>query len=669
MLYFGIILNQPMRIICYCTFLLLLGCTTVCGYAQTRKTDSLLQLVYHAKADEQKLNAILALCEEHKSITRDTLDYYAFAARELAGKTNNKRLKHLAELAVTYDYMRWGWTDSALATVEPLIKENDVTEQGSRVIYFKASRLKAMSYAMHSRFREALMVLYKIVNEAEHYNDTATLAENLNSIGSIALARNQPQEALTWLSRALAVITADPAHQSISAAIFVNKAEAYNLLKQTDSAVVNIDKGISIFKQTENLYNLAIALQKRSAIYLASGKINAAEAALKELITLRQQSGDEATYVDDNLSLIDFYIQTNQIGKAIQFCKDALITGDLHEGNDGNAKNFTNNINIRLEYFKALAKCYKLNGDAPAYQQTLEQIITAKDSFYHYNSARAIAELQTNYEVQKKENTIIRQQLDITRKNNRFYAFLGIALFMVVVSGLLFYGYRRKEKYKLNAILEREKLLAAQSVSKAEENERKRIAADLHDNLGAYAASIVSNLDLMSSGPEHQQKNIVLHELRNNSQAIVSQLNDTIWALKKEDLSLTAISDRIKIFIQRIQPSYPHVAINVTETIREDLALPPSQAFHLFRIIQEAITNGLKHSKAREILIVFESNATGFQIEISDDGVGIKDAGKMKTEGNGISNMQKRAKEACCSIEWTSGSQKGTDVIISSTTN
>ncbi|WEK35003.1 MAG: histidine kinase [Candidatus Pseudobacter hemicellulosilyticus] len=654
-----------MRIIHYCTGIFLLLLVSLCGRGQTRVTDSLLQRVYSAKGQEQQLKAILDLCDEYKSMARDTLDYYSFLAREIAGRTTNKRLKDLAELAVAYDYMRWGWTDSVLFTVAPVIQENDVADPGSRAVYFKASRLKAMSYAMHSRYREALTVLYRIVKEAETYKDTLTLAENTNSIGSIALARNKPREALTWLSGALALTTDAPMHQSIRAAIFVNTAEAYSLLKKTDSADSNIEKGIRIFKETENLYNLAIALQKRSAIFLASGKLEAAESTLKELIALRQQSGDSAVYVDDNLSLIDFYIQTDQLGKAIQYCKNALVTGDLHMSNDGNTKNFTNNINIRLEYYKALAKCYKLNGDDSSYQHMLEQIITAKDSFYHYNSAQAIAELQTNYEVQKKENTIIQQKLDITRKNNRFYAFLGMAVFIAIISGLLFYGYRKKEKYKLNAILEREKLIAAQSVTKAEENERKRIAADLHDNLGAYAASIVSNLDFLSLGQERMQNNKVLHELRNNSQAIVSQLNDTIWALKKEDLSLTAISDRIKIFIQRIQPSYPHIAINVIEAIEKDLALTPSQAFHLFRIMQEAITNSLKHGRAKEISILLESDDTVSGIRISDDGTGIKDTDAMKKEGNGLLNMQKRAKEAGWTIEWHAGLPHGTSVILS----
>jgi len=658
-----------MKFLRCCTILVFFISVCLTGSTQTKLVDSLLRLVYSAKGDQQKLEASLNLCNEYNSMARDTLDYYSFYARSLASQIKDKRLKDLAELAVAYDYMRWGWTDSVLFTVEPIIKENEINNTASRAIYFKACRLKAMSYAMHSRYQEGLTVLYKIVNEAEAYKDTLTLGENINTIGSIALARNQPRDALKWLSRALSLTTEAPRYRSIRAAVFVNMADAYAQLKKTDSANINIEKGILLFKQTENLTNLALAMQRQSDIFLAAGKTEAAEASLKELIALRRQSGDSALNIGDNLSLIDFYLQTKQIDKAIQFCKASLATGDLHN-NSGSTKNFANNTNIRLEYYMALAKCYKLNGDDQLYQQTLEQIIVAKDSFYHYNSAAAIAELQTKYEVQLKENTIIQQSLDITRKNNRFYTFLGVALFIAVIAVLLFYEYKKRGKFKLNAMLEKEKLLAAQSVARAEETERKRIAADLHDNLGAYAASIVSNLDFIAAQSHHQLKeDAALHELRNNSQAIVSQLNDTIWALKREGLSLTAISDRIKIFMQRIQPSYPHIAINIIEQINEDQALTPAQAFHLFRIMQEAITNALKHSNAKEIVVYIESDNAGSNIKITDDGTGIKNAESIQKGGNGLANMQQRAKEAGWTITWSDNLPQGTSVNVASTTN
>ncbi|MFT3949199.1 MAG: histidine kinase [Agriterribacter sp.] len=365
-------------------------------------------------------------------------------------------------------------------------------------------------------------------------------------------------------------------------------------------------------------------------------------------------------------SLAGFYVQTNQVKKAIQFCKDALLVGDVHAPLPGDEQSYTNAITIRLDYYQLLARCYKMVEDDAAYEQMLEQIIVAKDSLYKYNSAQAIAELQTQYEVQKKENTIIQQKLDITNKNNRFYALLGIAFFALVIAWIMFTGYRKREKIRLNAMLEKEKSIALQSIAKAEENERKRIAADLHDNLGAYAASIVSNLDFIEPVTQHSSGSIAVQELRNNSQAIVAQLNDTIWALKKDALALTAISDRIKIFIQRIQNSYPTVSMNVTEKIDNDMILSPSHAFHLFRIVQEAINNALKHSKGTKVDIITESTAAGWKITIADNGAGIMQQSK---DGNGLINMKERAKETGWDIEWLSEAGRGTSVIISPTTN
>ena len=655
-----------MTIIYRYTPILLLMLFSFAGKTQTRLIDSLKQYIFQAKNDEQKIEAIYTLCNEYRSINRDTLDYYTFLARELAAGTDSARLKHMAEFAVACDYARWGWIDSAIYTIDPVITANKVAHPEQRDIYFKASRLKAMTYAGRTRFQDALSILYKIVNEAEVYKDSLTLSENLNSIGSIALARDNTKDALTWLSRALTACANDSRFDGIRAGIFINMADACLQSGKTDAAIQYSKKGITLFKQVENLSSLALALQKQSSVFIAAGKPDEAEQSLKEMIALRKEAGDGNLYADDNISLAEFYLQTNQVKKAIQFCKDALLEGDLHALPPGDKQSYTNAITIRLGYYQVLARCYKIVEDNAEYQQMLEQIIIAKDSLYQYNSAQAIAELQTQYEVQKKENTIIQQKLDITQKNNRFYALLGIAFFALVIAWIMFTGYRKREKIRLNAMLEKEKSLAAQSIAKAEENERKRIAADLHDNLGAYAASIVSNLDFIEPIAGNSPGSIAVQELRNNSQAIVAQLNDTIWALKKDALSLTAISDRIKIFIQRIQNSYPAVSINVTEDIDDDRMLSPSHAFHLFRIVQEAINNALKHSKGTKTDIVIESTASTCKITIADNGAGIMQQSK---DGNGLINMKERAKETGWSIEWLSKPGKGTSVVISSTTN
>ena len=299
------------------------------------------------------------------------------------------------------------------------------------------------------------------------------------------------------------------------------------------------------------------------------------------------------------------------------------------------------------------------------YGETLLKIIDVKDSVFTRNSEEALAEIQTKYEVQKKENLIIRQKLDLTQKNYLFYGLLLLSVFTALVTWLLFNGYRKRERIKLKQLQEEERRMTAEAIKAAEENERKRIAADLHDSLGAYAASIAANLDDMVATGMDNRAAAVMQQLRNNSRAIVSQLNDTIWVLKKDSLPLTAISDRLKIFIQRIQSSYPGIRMDVVEHISIDHLLPPLQAFHLFQILQEAINNAVRHSGCTEVKIYIESDPY-WQIIVEDNGKGMPEAGS-NGQGNGLHNMKSRAEESGWQIRWKNG--QGTQVIVSPTTN
>jgi signal transduction histidine kinase len=194
------------------------------------------------------------------------------------------------------------------------------------------------------------------------------------------------------------------------------------------------------------------------------------------------------------------------------------------------------------------------------------------------------------------------------------------------------------------------------------QHERERISRDLHDNLGAYAAAIASNIDSIKNSQYVSDINF-LHRLQNNSQSIINQLNNTIWALNKEAISLTAISDRFKIFLQKIQPNYSQVDIAIKETIVHDHTLSPSNALHLFRIMQEAVNNALRHSKCQNILIQISSSES-WKICIKDDGEGIPDIDKKLITGNGLRNIKLRCAEAGWIVAWQNAIPNGTELVI-----
>lgn len=632
--------------------------------AQTSTIDSLLQAVYRAGNERDQLTAILGLCEEYQSVNRDTLDHYAYKARTMAIKTGDKTAIALAEIAIANDYFRWGWVDSALAVIDPVIKSNQITVPAERAIYFKAVRQQALYYGSRSKFPEALANLYNIVREAEKFKDTMVISTNMNTIGSIAIAREVPGEALQWLRRALSYLDEQSRFSMLRASIYVNLAQAQLLSNHLDSAIFYGESGIQLLRNGQNLNSLAMSLQRQSNIYLKAGRYDKAESALQEMINVREKMGDGAVWTDDHISLINFYITTKQIDKAIAYCNDKLQRGDLNKVENGAAKTFTNTLSLRIGYYDLLAKCYKIKGDTKAYEQTLEQIILAKDSLSDAEAELAIAEIQTKYEVQKKENTIIQQQLTIAQKNNILLMGLSVGALVIVISFMVFRDYRKKQRLKMEKLIEQEKHLVIKAIADAEENERKRIAADLHDNLGAYAASIASNLDIIQTNGISEENQTALAELNNNSQTMVAQLSDTIWALNKDSLTLTAISDRIKVFFHRIRKSHQGIEMDVIEHIEQDISIPPTQAFHLFQVIQEAITNAVKHSAAKQIRVEVEGN-NSWKISVTDNGRGMnQEINKLQGGGNGLKNMQARTSEAGWHIAWEAVEPSGTKVTI-----
>ena len=208
-----------------------------------------------------------------------------------------------------------------------------------------------------------------------------------------------------------------------------------------------------------------------------------------------------------------------------------------------------------------------------------------------------------------------------------------------------------------------DQLKAEEAVREAEENERKRIAADLHDNLGSYAASLVSNIQHLENTSLNAS---TLSELKGNSQAMISLLNDTIWALKKDKLSFTAISDRVKLLLQRLGRSYPEVQMEVVEEINDDVLLQPGQAYQLFSIIHEAVNNALKHSGGNRIQVVFKSVAhKNLRVIVADNGTGRLENLLEKEHGNGLYNMRHRAGIMKWNLEWKQNNNSGILVEIS----
>ncbi len=632
--------------------------------AQTKKIDSLKRIVDAASGNDEQLAAILSYCEDYSNIALDSIEKYAYIALELAAKSKDERLKSLARLTLAQDYMQWGWTDSTHAVVDIELPKNPVTDNARRDIYFRLKRLKAVAFGADGKYRESLAVLYPLLAEAEKYRDTNVVIIVCNSIGYIATNRNELEDARKWNDKALVYAARSRIGQKYLGSVFISRAQLLYKENKPDSAIYYLNNAIELCKQVEMNDRLAAGYRFQSVVYTHLNKLDEAEAALKNMQAARRKINSKPNaFINDNLQIAEFYANSGQLKKAIDFCWSHLDSGNYYKKLPGDTDRvFNTSPAVRLPFYLALSRYLKIDKDCNTYQKVLEEIIELKDTVYEINKAEAIAELQTKYEVEQKELTIVSQQLKLTQRNYLLYGSMIFIILAAVITWLVWRNQHNRQQMKMQRLIDEEKRQSAQSILDAEEKERKRIAADLHDNIGAYATAISADVENIAnkglSNSEGQLQNLQQH-----SREIIYSLRDTIWVLNKDNITITNISDRIKNYINKLKPSYEHINIMLEEDIQNDVRITSQKALNIFRIVQEAIHNALKHSGATE-LDIYISSTEKISIIIQDDGKGITDAGN---DGNGLRNMKIRSGDAGLDFSIKT-SATGTQILLETAT-
>ncbi len=615
-------------------------CCILSTHAQTKFIDSIRQIIATTASDQERLEHILIYSGQ--TINPDTLLPYVQMGEAITTKSGNKfDMDRIAAARANY-YVRKNYIDSALTIVDHIIPQYK-DDKKRQDFYVNVLFLKSKILDRGNRYTQALTQLYEVVETAELLKDTTILIQAKTGIGWVQMEMEQYHEALKWLYKAL-YTSGNKIFYKNYGALYSNIASTYNALGNADSAMLYINTAIKDARENNNLLFLATALNMEAKIFIDSKQAHLAEAPLHEAVEIRKKLNDPFYTVYDMSSLASYYATNNQTGKGIELCKEGITL----------AKQSGLSSQLLMIY-RSLAENYKAAGKIAEYSTTLELIIDLKDSFNNINSSKLLADMQFSSEAQKKEKTIVEQKLNLTVKN---YWLFGSALFGLMAAVIVWLGfkhYNRKQNIKMALALKEEKRIAAQSIIDAEEQERKRIAADLHDNIGAYASAIRADVEKISN--TGLVKSSALNNLHQHSQEIINSLRDTIWVLNKENITITGISDRLKNYVNKLQPSYDNIQLVIKEEIYNDVRLSSQNALNIFRIIQEAIHNALKHSGATYIEVTICSKEN-FLINITDNGKGLE--ADIAAGGNGMSNMKLRAKQTGLELLINSAKNQGT---------
>jgi two-component system, sensor histidine kinase LadS len=211
----------------------------------------------------------------------------------------------------------------------------------------------------------------------------------------------------------------------------------------------------------------------------------------------------------------------------------------------------------------------------------------------------------------------------------------------------------------------KQELLEQQSKQQIQD-ERERIGRELHDNVGARLAHLIGQIDNLEYRLERdkseQSINNTIEKLENvgeNARGVMNILRETIWAVKEESIPTEIFAAKIRSYLQANMDD--SITCDVHAHCENDMTLSPGQALNMFRIVQEACQNTLKHAQASHIEVNIACKNNILDIIIRDNGKGFDPSVSGALEGHyGLKNMQFRATEIGGSMTIEAEDGKGT---------
>jgi len=420
-------------------------------------------------------------------------------------------------------------------------------------------------------------------------------------------------------------------------------------------------------------YNQALDYRKTGDDKLEHESLLKAERNQKDSLSTK-------TFIDIHSKLAEYYSIHNDLKKAKEQIEiiephDKNIIGDRYKelifsGANaaylkaiGDYENSLNFAQIKLEKARALgheneimdshlllSEIYKEMGDYKKSLENKDSYLTIRSSLYNRSNANSLAYYQTLFEIQEKEKELVEKNANIqllekdsqTYKNPMLFVSLAIMLFFSII--LL---YRNRQNLTSKKRLQEkftQKLLVSQEV------ERRRISKDLHDGIGQQLLVIKNKLILSGDQETKELVDNTIEEVRNISRDLYPFALQELGITKAIEHTLAQIDENTTLFIS-------------SEIDNIDNLFSPEEEVNIYHIVQESLSNILKHAKAEASKVLVKRYSNRIIIYIKDNGVGFDFTEKFQDKKSlGLKTLLERTKFLNGKMKVISKKESGTTI-------
>ncbi|KGE89342.1 MAG: ATP-binding protein [Phaeodactylibacter xiamenensis] len=317
-----------------------------------------------------------------------------------------------------------------------------------------------------------------------------------------------------------------------------------------------------------------------------------------------------------------------------------------------------------------LYQLYKARGETAAALTALEQFRQLSDSLNTAEAEAHLRELQVAYETDKKEQALRIQNLKIRQKTQQRNGLIGLVALLVLLGVSIGFGlvFRLRTQQRLAAqsaqlqeqriqqLEQQQKILAFDAMLDGQEQERARIAQDLHDGLGGLLTSVKAHFGQYANGG-------LSNELKAKTQALIDEscveVRRISHNLMPRSLALYGLKGAVEDLAGQLRQS----GLRVDLEIRGDLTtIPERQQVTLYRMLQEGTNNILRHAQAQSVLLQILLHADQLTVILEDDGRGFNPAEYSSAETLGLKGLHSRAQFLQGTLDVDSVPREGTTI-------
>lgn len=563
-----------------------------------------------------------------------------------AKKTNNKDNIGYAHLLKANYFEKIGNFDEGLGELEISKSFTSSTSEG-QILNFYIHISKGNILRRESKYEECLQSLLDANQIAERMKNDTLIYASLTQLGILNVTMKNLDKALDYHKQAIDIAKRLNSNKKIGKS-YGNIGIIYREKEEHEKGIEYSKKALEYAYKSGDSSSISYALNELGTMYDRAKKSNEATPYILEAIAIRErnQELDELAY------------------SYIYLCGNLRRLGRIDESE--NAVRKALEIAKSIKNTKQEIDCYKMMyinfNENKKYDSAfifLKKFTVLKDSLSGLAVKEKMEELNIKYETQKKDLKIKDEQLKNT------YLLTGIGILVLLLGLLYSTGIRKKLKYKnhLQEVIIQEQNKSTKAIIEAEENERQRIANDLHDSVGQYITAAKMNLQSIEDKLKFETDfdKLVFEKAIHFVNESAVEVRSISHNMAPNTLLKKGLAKAVGNFLDNL--NHPSLKVNLfTDGI--SIPIEKNTEIFLYRIIQECVNNTLKHANASELNISILINKNEIDITIEDNGKGFDIENLSEKAGLGIDNIQKRIQFLKGDVHWDSSPGNGTTIVM-----